>query len=286
LERKGHSFRSMTDSEVIVHLYEEEGVGCLKRLRGMFALAIWDQRTGCLVLARDRLGKKPLYYAEVDGRLAFASEITALYRLPEYRREIDPAALDLYLTYSYIPAPYSIHRAIRKLPPAHFMVIHDGRLETSRYWRLEMSPPWDASADELTQALQAKLAEAVQIRMTSDVPLGCFLSGGTDSSAVVSLMSDFSSKPVKTFSIGFTHDAFNELPYARVVATQYRTEHFEYLVDPEATTVLPELVRHFGEPYGDSSALPTWHLSRLARQHVTVALNGDGGDELFAGYPW
>jgi asparagine synthase (glutamine-hydrolysing) len=286
LERKGHIFRSMTDTEVIVHLYEEEGVGCLKRLRGMFALAIWDRRDTTLILARDRVGKKPLYYGEVGGRLSFASEIGALYGLRGLKRDIDPLALDLYLTYSYIPAPYSICQAVRKLPAGHFMIVKDGRVEIAPYWQLKMSPPWDASREELVKALRAKVAEAVQIRMISDVPLGCFLSGGTDSSAVVALMSEASAEPVKTFSIGFTHDRFNELKYARTVAQQYGTEHYEYVVEPDAVAALPEMVRHFGEPYGDSSALPMWYLSQLARQHVTVALNGDGGDELFGGYPW
>jgi asparagine synthase (glutamine-hydrolysing) len=286
LERKGHIFQSMTDTEVVVHLYEEEGVDCLQRLRGMFALAIWDQRDATLMLARDRLGKKPLYYGEGGGRLSFASEIGALCGLRGLKREIDPIALDLYLTYSYIPAPYSIYRAVRKLPPGHFMTVRDGRAELTPYWRLRMSGACDSSRAEIARDLKGKVADAVQIRTVSDVPLGCFLSGGTDSSAVVALMSKVSTKPVKTFSIGFSHDQFNELEYARTVAKQYRTEHYEYIVEPDAIAVLPEMVRHFGEPFGDSSALPMWYLAKLARQHVTVALNGDGGDELFGGYPW
>jgi len=286
LEKKGHTFRSMTDTEVIVHLYEEEGVGSLTRLRGMFALALWDQRNAILMLARDRVGKKPLYYGEVNGRLSFASEIGALYSLQGLKREIDPVSLDLYLTYSYIPAPSSIYRTIRKLPAAHVMIARGGSMEIVPYWQLTMSPPWDASREEIVKTLRAKVAEAVRIRMVSDVPLGCFLSGGTDSSSVVAFMSQISPKPVKTFSIGFTHDGYNELKYARMVAEKYRTEHYEYVVEPEAAAVLPEIVRHFGEPYGDSSALPMWYLSKLARQHVTVALNGDGGDELFGGYLW
>ena len=286
LERKGHVFKSMTDTEVIVHLYEEEGIACLQRLRGMFAFAIWDQREGRLLLARDRVGKKPVYYVELDGRLSFASEIHALYDLPGLKREIDPVALDLYLTHSYIPAPYSIFRAIRKLPPAHFVTVRDGKVEPRPYWRLNPPIPLDVSREEVITALRDKLEEAVTLRMVSDVPLGCFLSGGVDSSSVVALMSRVSARPVKTFSIGFTSAPFNELDYARVVAERYRTEHREFTVDPDAVAVLPEIARHFGEPFGDSSALPTWYLSKLARQHVTVALNGDGGDELFGGYSW
>ena len=286
LEKRGHIFRSMGDTEVIAHLYEEEGIHCLQRLRGMFAFAIWDQRKAILILARDRIGKKPLYYAEIDGRLAFASEIGALYGLRGLKREVDLVALDLYLTHSYIPAPYAIYRGIRKLPAGHFMIVQGGRLEIEPYWQFQVMPPWDASREQILKALRTEIAEAVRIRMISDVPLGCFLSGGTDSSAVVALMSEMSTKPVQTFSIGFTHDRFNELEYARTVAQQYRTEHHEYVVDPDATDALPDMARHFGEPYGDSSALPMWYLSKLARQHVTVALNGDGGDELFGGYPW
>ena len=286
LERKGHVFRSMTDTEVIVHLYEERGVDCLPLLRGMFGLALWDRRDGSLLVARDRLGKKPLYYTELDGRLSFASEIHALYDLPSLKREIDPIALDLYLDHSYVPAPHSIFQAIRKLPPAHFLLVKNGEVATGQYWHLEAGSPWDASREELVDTLRTKLQEAVTLRMLSDVPLGCFLSGGVDSSAVVALMSRVSPEPVKTFSIGFTSTRYNELPYARVVAERFGTEHHEFTVEPDAAEVFPAIARHFGEPFGDSSALPTWYLSKLARQHVTVALNGDGGDELFGGYPW
>lgn len=286
LERKGHRFRSNTDTEAIVHLYEEEGVASLGHLRGMFALAIWDGRTDTLVLARDRLGKKPLYYGTIGDRLSFASEIGALLDLPGLKREIDPVALDLYLTYSYVPSPYSIIQGLSKLPPAHVMVVHDGSVDIRPYWRLEPSPPWDASRQELTRAVRDKLAEAVKLRLITDVPLGCFLSGGLDSSSVVALLATYASQPIKTFSIGFTYERFNELGYARAVADRYKTDHHEYLVTADAVAVLPDIVRHFGEPYGDASAVPTWYVSQLARRHVTVALNGDGGDELFAGYPW
>jgi asparagine synthase (glutamine-hydrolysing) len=286
LEGKGHCFRTLSDTEAIVHLYEEEGPACVQRLRGMFAIAVWDQRRGMLLVARDRLGKKPLYYTSLGERLSFASEITALYGLEGLRRTLDPEALDLYLTYSYVPAPHSIVREIRKLPPAHVLLVENGRVSVRPYWRLAMTPTWDASREELVRTLRAKLEEAVRIRLISDVPLGCFLSGGVDSSAVVACMARLSRDPVKTFSIGFTHDRFNELPHARAVAELYRTDHHEYVVEADAIAVLPQLVRHFGEPFGDSSALPVWYLSKLTRQHVTVALNGDGGDELFGGYNW
>jgi asparagine synthase (glutamine-hydrolysing) len=286
LEAQGHVFRSQSDTEVIVHLYEEHGVHCLDRLQGMFAIAVWDERAGTLMLARDRLGEKPLYYAEVGGQLAFASELEALLRLPDVPRHVDLEALDLYLTQSYVPAPYSIYRHVRKLPAAHVLTVRDGRVTTTRYWQVTAGPPWEASHDELVAALRTKLDRVVRARLISDVPLGCFLSGGTDSSAVVAFMVGASSKPVKTFSIGFRDARFNELEHARTVAQHFSTEHYEYVVEPEAVRVLPELARHFGEPYGDSSALPTWHLAKLTRQHVTVALNGDGGDELFGGYPW
>jgi len=286
LERRGHAFRSRSDTETIVHLYEEEGPTCVRRLRGMFAFAIWDGREDCLLLARDRVGEKPLYYAEAAERFSFASEIQALYDLPWLRKDVDPVALDLYLTHSCIPAPHAIFGAIRKLLPAHVLTVRNGRVESRQYWRLEAGETVDASREELVRAVREKVDESVQLRMVSDVPLGCFLSGGVDSSSVVALMSRASAKPVKTFSIGFSADRFNELEYARTVAGLYRTEHREYIVEPDALAVLPQIIRHFGEPFGDSSALPTWYVSKLARQHVTVALNGDGGDELFGGYPW
>ena len=286
LERRGHQFRSATDTEVLVHLYEDEGAHLVDHLRGMFAFALWDARKELLLLARDRLGKKPLYYATVHDRLVFASELSALCKLNTLPRDVDLDALDLYLTHSYIPSPYSIYRGVRKLPPAHCMVIRNGKIDIRQYWQLQTSPAWREPAEELTALLQAKLADAVRVRLVSDVPLGCFLSGGTDSSSVVALMSEASSSQVKTFSIGFSDESFNELAYARIVANRYRTDHHEFIVQPDALAVLPDIVRHFGEPFGDSSAVPTWYVSQMARRHVTVALNGDGGDELFSGYPW
>jgi asparagine synthase (glutamine-hydrolysing) len=285
LVRRGHVFKSVGDSEVIVHLYEEEGAACLSRLRGMFALAIWDGRRETLLLARDRLGKKPLYYGVAHGRLSFASEIGALYRVPDLRGAVDPAALDLYLTYGYVPAPFSIFTGIRKLPAAHALRVEGGVVRAEPYWRLDDHRPLDGPPDEIGRALLDRLTEAVDLRLISDVPLGCFLSGGVDSSSVVALMSR-RRRGVKTFSIGFKETEFNELSYAREVATLYHTDHHEFIVEPHLTEALPDLARHFGEPFADSSALPTWYLSALTAKHVTVALNGDGGDELFGGYPW
>lgn len=286
LQTKGHTFSTQSDTEAIVHLYEEMGPDCVMRLRGMFALAIWDGIRDELFLARDRVGKKPLYYATTNGTLYFASEIQALYDIPEIPKEIDYNAIDQYLTYSYIPSPYSIYKAIRKLPPAHSLQYNKHGLTTSRYWKPQYYPKTALSYDEAKSELVRILTEAVQLRLMSDVPLGAFLSGGVDSSTIVALMSRLSNRPVKTFSIGFPDARYNELQYAREVAKLYHTDHHEFMVEPSRLDDLPAIVRHYGEPYGDSSAVPTWHLSRLTRQHVTVALNGDGGDELFGGYPW
>lgn len=286
LEKKGHRFSTRSDTEVILHLYEERGADCVERLRGMFAFALWDGRNDELFLARDRAGKKPIYYAVADGVFYFASEIQALYEIPEISKEIDDDAIDLYLTYSYIPSPYSIYRAIRKLPPAHYLRFNADGLTVGRYWRPDYSRKIRIDYEEAKQELVRILSRSVELRLISDVPLGAFLSGGIDSSAVVALMSRFSSQPVKTFSIGFPDKEYNELAYARQVAERFRTEHHEFMVEPNHLDVLFEIVRHYGEPYGDSSALPTWYLSRITRKYVTVALNGDGGDELFGGYAW
>jgi asparagine synthase (glutamine-hydrolysing) len=286
LQRKGHQFRSTTDTEVIIRLYEEYGVNCLNYLRGMFAFALWDKDKQRLFVARDRVGKKPLYYAFLDSRFSFASEINALYNLSFIKRNLDYSALDLFLTFSYIPAPYTIFEDIRKLPPAHYLILERGEIKIKRYWKLSYGPKLQISFDEAKQTLLKKLREAVEIRLYSDVPLGCFLSGGVDSSLIAALMSGLSHKPVKTFSIGFTEKLFDETEYARMVAKKFRTDHREFIVKPNAIEVLPDLIQHYGEPFGDSSCVPTWYLSELTRQDVTVALNGDGGDELFAGYNW
>lgn len=286
LEGRGHRFRSNTDTEVILHLYEEYGIDCINRLRGMFAFALWDSAKGRLLLARDRVGKKPLYYSIVNETLYFASEIQALYKIPYLKRDLNYHSIDLFLTYSYIPSPHTIYNDIKKLPPAHYLCFDQSSLEIRNYWRLDFHRKMSISYEDAKEELIRILTEAVKIRLISDVPLGVFLSGGLDSSTVVAIMSQQSLKPVKTFSIGFKDKKYNELPYARMVAKRYNTEHHELIVEPDALEVLPGIIRHYGEPYGDSSALPTWYLSEMTRQHVTVALNGDGGDELFGGYPW
>ncbi len=284
---KGHAFSSSTDTEVIVHAYEEYGDRCVDHLRGMFAFGIWDTKRQRLLLARDRIGKKPLFYTLADGQFLFASELQALTTHPAVRREIDLTSIDDYLTYGYIPPPRSIFKDVYKLPPAHTLTlsISDSAAEpsTQRYWQLDYGPKQSFTSDEeAVDGLTEVLTEAVRLRMVSDVPIGTLLSGGIDSSVVVALMSQLSARPVETFSIGFDDRHFNELPYARMVADRYGTKHHELRVEPNAVEILPTLVRHYGEPYADSSAVPSYYLSQLTRQHVTVALNGDGGDESFA----
>lgn len=283
LEKRGHVFRTRSDTECLVHGYEEHGDGIAEKLRGMFAFAIWDVRQRRLLLARDRLGKKPLVYAPLPAGMAFASELQALLRVPGIPREIDAGALGDYLAYGYVPAPATIYRAVRKLPPGSRLIWEDGRCRIERYWRPEFLPKSRLSQDAALEQLEHLLEEAVRIRLISDVPLGALLSGGVDSSTVVALMARSAGK-VKTFSVGFDEASFNELPHARRIAERYGTDHHEFVVRPEAAEILPTLVRHYGEPYADSSAIPTYYVSRLARQHVTVALNGDGGDEAFGGY--
>jgi asparagine synthase (glutamine-hydrolysing) len=285
LRAAGHALATSGDTEVIAHLYEDLGSGCLSRLQGMFSFALWDERRRRLFIARDRLGKKPLYYCLDRGVLSFASELQALLQSPEVPRDIDYEAIDAYLTYGYIPAPLSAFRSIRKLPPAHSLTFEDGKLSIDSYWRLDFSrkQPFSDPA-ELDERIRDSLRRAVGKRLASDVPLGAFLSGGIDSSAVVAAMAEQSSKPVKTFSIGFADEDFNELPRAREVAERFSTDHHELVLEPDAASLLPKLVRHYGEPFADHSALPSFYLAEMASGHVTVALNGDGGDESFAGY--
>ena len=285
LKRAGHRFATRSDTEVIVHLYEEEGVDCVKSLHGMFAFALWDSKRRRLLLARDRVGKKPLFYSLAGGALTFASEIAALVQNEAIPREIDYEALDCYLAYQYVPAPFSAFKAVRKLPPASVLTYENERSEVRRYWSLDYGRKRDVSnLPELHEEIREQLRRAVRRRMVSDVPLGAFLSGGVDSSAVVAAMAECSPEPVKTFSIGFENAAFDELPYAREIATRFGTEHHEFVVRPNAIDIVPKLVRHYGEPFADSSAIPSFYVAELTRRHVTVALNGDGGDESFAGY--
>ena len=282
LESLGHRFKTHSDVETLVHGYEQWGDDVPNHLHGMFAFAIWDEDRERLLLGRDRLGKKPLIYAESNGRLTFGSEFSAVLKDPRVSRDVDHAAIHDYLTYQYVPAPASGFKAVRKLPPAHVLVFEGGSAKVSRYWRPESAPRLDITAQDAVDETERRLKEAVRKRLMSEVPLGAFLSGGVDSSLIVALMSEFTR--VKTFSIGFEESGFNELPHARAVAERYETDHHEFVVKSNAAEVLPKLVRHYGEPYADSSALPTYYLAKLTREHVTVALNGDGGDEFFAGY--
>jgi asparagine synthase (glutamine-hydrolysing) len=284
LESAGHRFYTQTDTEVIVHAYEEWGPHAIARLRGMFGLAIWDDRTRTLLIARDRVGIKPLYYTEVGGRLYFGSELKSLLCAPNVPRDLDFDALDHYLSFLYTPGDRSIFAGIHKLPPGHFLTWHDGRSELHAYWRLADDEPFDGSDDEAVQRLRDVLADAVRSHLMSDVPLGAFLSGGVDSSVVVGLMAEASSRRVQTFSIGFDDPDLDELEPARRVAAHFQTDHHEFVVRPDAIGILDDLIRHFDEPFADASAIPTWYVSQLARQHVTVVLSGDGGDELFGGY--
>lgn len=280
----GHIFRTRSDTEVLPHAYEEWGDRFVERLRGMFALAIWDSKRERLVLARDRFGKKPLLYANVGESLLFASEIQGLLAHPAVDRTVDDEAISHYLTFGFVPPPFTAFQRIRKLAPGHVLVRDGGDTTTKEYWRLSFVPKLRITIDEAAEELRRRLDDAVGVRLISDVPIGAFLSGGLDSSTVVALMARHSEKPVKTFSIGFRDAAFDEREYARVVARHFGTEHHELVVDDSDTADVPMLVRHLGEPFADSSIVPSYQVARLTRQHVTVALNGDGGDELFAGY--
>jgi asparagine synthase (glutamine-hydrolyzing) len=285
MEKRGHRFSTNTDTETIVHLYEEYGVDCVKKLNGMFAFAIWDHRNQSLFLARDRLGVKPLYYFLDDHSLVFGSELKAILANKNIPRQIDLEGLDSFFTAEYIPAPLSIFQEIKKLPPGHTLVLRDGKVSIDRYWDLQFNR-LQGREEDLCETLRTLLKDAVRIRLISDVPLGAFLSGGVDSSAIVCLMSEIMGRPVKTFSIGFDDPSYNELQYARVVARQFNTEHHELTLKPDVVHLVQDLVRYLDEPLADVSVFPTYLISQLARQHVTVALSGDGGDELFAGYEW
>ena len=284
LETKGHILKSHSDTEVILHAYEEWGEECLNRFSGMFAFAIWDERRQRLFLARDRIGKKPLFYYW-DGKLfAFASELQGLLAL-DIPRDVDLSAIHQYLAYQYIPAPKSAFKNVFKLPPAHYLILEDGDITIQKYWDIDFSKKITVIDErELAENIYERLKESVRERLISDVPFGAFLSGGIDSSIVVALMSEIMQEPVKTFSIGFEEDVYNELPYARQIAELFKTDHKEFVVRFDALNIIPKLVRHYGEPFADSSALPTFYLSEMTSEFVKVALSGDGGDESFAGY--
>lgn len=285
LEAKGHRFATHSDTETIVHLYEEMGAECVQKLRGMFAFAIWDEHKQSLLIARDRLGKKPLHYALHRGVLYFASEIKSILALAPELAEVDRGALMQYMYLGYIPDPATAYTKIRKLPPAHLLQFERGEVRVRKYWDLpQYSTHHPTSEEECLEELEWRLAEAVRIRLISDVPLGAMLSGGTDSSTIVALMARASSAPVKTFAIGFRNEDFDESKYAREVAQHFGTEHHELLLQPDILATTQKLTSSMEEPFGDSSMLPTYFVSCLAREHVTVALSGDGGDEMFAGY--
>jgi asparagine synthase (glutamine-hydrolysing) len=284
LEAAGHSFYTSTDTETIVHAYEQWGKGAIPRLRGMFGLAIWNTKSRELLVARDRIGIKPMHYAVAGGRLYFGSELKSLLQAPDLPRDLDPDALDHYLSFLYTPRDGSIFKHVRKLPPGHLLTWRDGRLAIDRYWQMPASETFTGTEGDAVGQLREVLTDAVRSHLVSDVPLGAFLSGGIDSSLVVGLMSEVSGSRVKTFSIGFDEPEFDELEPARRVAQHFGTEHHEFVVKPDGVSILDALVSHFDEPFADSSAIPTWYVSEMARRHVTVVLSGDGGDELFGGY--
>lgn len=284
LEGSGHQFRTDSDTETIIHLYEDLGIDCFAELNGMFAIAIWDSRLRQLVLARDRLGKKPLFYQATAEQVLFGSELKSLACSSTFRREISPRAIDQFLTYQYIPHPHTIYEHSRKVPPGHSVTIREGQLKVTKYWQVNWRHEQDITPSEASAKLTELLNDSVRLRLRSDVPLGAFLSGGIDSSLLVALAQGQLDRPLHTFSIGFTEADFDETAYARQVATWMRTDHREFQVAPDAVGILDQLAWHYDEPFGDSSAIPTWHLCAMTRQHVTVALSGDGGDELFAGY--
>ena len=284
LQAKGHVFTTRSDTEVILHLYEEMGERCVDKLRGMFAFALWDSRNRRLFLARDRAGKKPLYYCIFNGAFYFASEMKALFAIEGLPRELRPRSIHEYLTHQYVPPPNTIFKKVFKLPHAHCMFVEGSCPEPRPYWRLDYEPKIAVDETDALEHCEALIDESVKLRLESDVPLGCFLSGGIDSSLIVAMMRRHITGPLRTFSIGFEHEEYNELPFARQIAERYETEHEEFVVKADAVSALPKLVWHFDEPFADPAALPTLYLSEMTRRHVTVALNGDGGDESFAGY--
>jgi len=287
LQQKGYFFKTKTDTEVILKLYEEYGVHCVDYLRGMFAFAIWDNDTQQIFCVRDRFGIKPFYYYSDKEKLVFASEIKAILKSKNVDKTLSTDGLDSYFTFGYITSDLSIYKEIKKLQPAHYLLLsfkNKVTLQIKRYWEICFQPDYSKTENQWSEEIESALSESVKLHMISDVPLGAFLSGGIDSSSVVAMMAKNSNQPIKTFSIGFKEQKYNELQYARQIATKYGCEHHEQIVDPESIDLLPKLVNAYDEPFADSSAIPTYYVSKLARKHVTVALSGDGGDELFAGY--
>ena len=287
LEKKGYKFKTKTDTEVIVNLYQEYGENCVEFLRGMFAFVIWDNKKKQLFGARDRFGIKPFYYYIDNEKFVWGSEMKSIIASENITKDLSLGSLDHYFAYSYMPREETIFHQIKKLKPGHSFILRPfakEKLKIKRYWEVYFEPDYSKSEAHWKEAIFESLNEAVKMRMISDVPLGAFLSGGIDSSTVVALMSLNSSRPIKTFSIGFKEEKYNELQYARLIANKYKTEHHEFIVDPESIDLLPNLVRAYDEPFADDSAIPTYYVSKFTRKHVTVALSGDGGDELFAGY--
>jgi asparagine synthase (glutamine-hydrolysing) len=285
LIQRGHRFRTRSDVETVLHLWEEKGPSCLTDLRGMFALAIWNRRDQSLFLARDRVGKKPLYYSRLpDGGLVFASEIKAILQHPQVRREADLTAIDRFLTLGYVPSPGTAFQGIERVPPAHWLSWRNGHAEITRYWRLDYDKKFHESEDELKEELLRLLRESVKIRLESEVPLGAFLSGGIDSSAVVAFAAESMSMPLNTFSIGFESTQHDESKFARLVAARFGTNHHELFAGAGKPELIDDIVWHYDQPFGDSSAIPSFQVAQLTQPHVTVVLNGDGGDESFAGY--
>lgn len=284
LIKKGHQFKTGSDTEAIIHLYEEYDIDCLKLLRGMFAFAIWDEVKSRLFLARDRVGKKPLIYTAANNNIIFASELKAIIQDNSVKKEIDFDALDQYMSFQFVPAPYTIFKGINKLPPASYLLCEKGNITVKRYWELDFNSKIIMSEDEYAEGILRELEDAVKLRMISDVPIGALLSGGIDSSAVVAIMARLSDKPIKTFSIGFEEEEYSEIKYARIVAEQFKTEHHEFIVKPNIIEILPELSWFYDEPFADKSAVPSYYVAKEAGRHLKVVLNGDGGDEAFAGY--
>ncbi len=283
LEAKGYVFKTHTDTEVIVHLYQEMGERCLEKLSGMFAFALWDAKQRKLFMARDRLGQKPLFYSHIGDRFLFASETKGILAADNVGREMNLESIHHYLSLRFIPTPDTMLRSVNKLPPGHSLTYQDGRVTISRYWDLSFADKLTLSEDDILQALDEKLKQVVDAHLVSDVPVGAFLSGGIDSSMVVALMAEIMGRPFKTFAVGSTAADYSEIPFARMVAERYRTEQIEEVVDPDLVTLIPKMIWHLDEP-SDPIAACMFHSSRLASRHVKVVLGGDGGDELFAGY--